>query len=90
MATYEGSPSDAALVALAQAVSDQSNHAAIARDAESALGDLGVPVGDLPAGALDALKGVSEDDLAQIAQANQRLIDFGFKVDTPQGSCGYL
>jgi|1186.fasta_scaffold57634_1 hypothetical protein len=90
MASYEGSPSEDALVALSRAVSDRSNHAAIARDPEGELARLGVSLDELPPGAREALSNLSEDDLEQVAAANQRLMDFGFKVDAEGGSAGYL
>jgi hypothetical protein len=90
MASYEGSPSEDALVALSRAISDRSNHAAIARDARGALEGLGVSFDDLPPGARDALSKLSEDDLEQVAAANERLIKFGFKLDTRGGSAAYL
>jgi hypothetical protein len=90
MASYQGSPSDDALVALSRAIGDRSNHAAIAQDAEGALAGLGVDLDALPPGARDALANLSEDDLEQVAAANEQLVKFGFEVQTPKGSCGYL
>ena len=84
------SPSARAMAALAKAIGDRSLHYDIVKDPGQTLRRAEVPVDDLPEGVIDALRGLSAEDLGVVAEACENLTKHGFFIETPTGTVCFL
>ena len=83
-------PAPEAMARLAQVIGDRSKHADLISDAESALRKAGITRGELPDEIFDALSALDEEQLAVVADASEKLVQHGFRIETPGGTVCYL